>query len=270
MIIAIRDDDTSYFTKPYELETAYDFITEGCVSLSIVPFSVPYHKQSKPYGDGYEYVQRDIAENSELVEYLKRKISDNAYSAMLHGFSHEYKEVNGVWQPEMIWKDSKVIQCEVFEGKKHLNELLNTDIDVFVAPNNRINEKTIDALEKNNLNYSGIIGKARDRRIDAKYIKNYIHRAAYKAKYDIPYGGVYKYNGHNELYAYPIISEEYILRVYNICKEQDLPFVVYTHYWELLADNDKKMILRKFYEFALSDGAKLVSVSDCFGKNKSI
>ena len=52
MIIAIRDDDTSFFTKPQELEEAYDFITEGCISLSVVPFSVPYHKQSKPYGDG--------------------------------------------------------------------------------------------------------------------------------------------------------------------------------------------------------------------------
>ena len=60
MIFAIRDDDTSFFTKPQELEAAYDFITEGCVSLSAVPFSVPYHKQSKPYGEGYEYSDKYI------------------------------------------------------------------------------------------------------------------------------------------------------------------------------------------------------------------
>ncbi len=77
MIIAIRDDDTSFFTKPQELEAAYDFITEGCVSLSVVPFSVPYHKLSKPYGDGYEYKNYDIADNSELVEYLKKVLKSS-------------------------------------------------------------------------------------------------------------------------------------------------------------------------------------------------
>ena len=266
MIIAIRDDDTSFFTKPQELEAAYDFITEGCVSLSVVPFAVPYHKHNKPYGDGYEYRKYDIADNPDLVEYLKRNIVENRYSVMLHGSTHEYREVDGVWKPEMIWKDSETINREMSEGKKHLTGLLDTEIDVFVAPNNAVNQKAIDAMEKNGLHYSGIIGKSRDRKIDAKYIANYLHRTLYKIRYDIPYGGVYHYFGHNEMYAYPVKSEEYIRRIYNICKEQGLPFVVYTHYWELLRNEQAKAARRNFYEFAMADGAKLVSVSECFGK----
>lgn len=266
MIIAIRDDDTSFFTKPQELEAAYDFITEGCVSLSVVPFAFPYHKQSKPYGDGYEYKERDIADNPELVEYLKRNIAERRYSVMLHGSTHEYREIDGVWKAEMIWKDSETINREMSAGKKHLIDLLETDVDVFVAPSNAVNQKAIDAVEKNGLNYSGIIGKSKDRKLDVKYIANYLHRTLYKIKYGIPYGGVYDYSGHSELYAYPIKSEEYIMRVYKICKEQGLPFVVYTHYWELLRNEQTKEALRSFYKFAMADGAKLVSVSECFQK----
>lgn len=266
MIIAIRDDDTSFFTKPQELEAAYDFITEGCVSLSVVPFAVPYHKQSKPYGDGYEYKKYDIADNPELVEHLKKNIAAHRYSIMLHGSTHEYQEIDGQWKPEMIWKDSETIHREMAEGKKHLSDLLDADIDVFVAPSNAVTPKAIDAMEKNGLHYSGIIGKSRDRKLDARYIANYLHRTLYKIKYGIPYGGVYHYSGHDELYGYPIKGEEYLIRIYKLCKEQGLPFVAYTHYWELLGDERKKEDLRRFYEFAMADGAKLVSVSECFKK----
>ena len=156
------------------------------------------------------------------------------------------------------------------ESKKHLIDLLDTDVDVFVAPSNAVNQKAIDAMEKNGLNYSGIIKKSKDRKLDAKYIVNYLHRALYKIKYDIPYGGVYHYSKHDELYAYSLKSEEYIMRIYKICKDQGLPFVVYTHYWDLLRDNEKKEALRSFYEFAMANGAKLVSVSDCFKKQKCL
>jgi hypothetical protein len=264
MIIAIRDDDTSFFTKPQELEEAYDFITEGCVSLSVVPYTVPCHIHNQPYGDGYEYKQYDIAGNTELVEYLKRNIAEHRYSVMLHGSTHEYREIDGVWKPEMIWKDSETIHREMAEGKKHLMDLLDTDIDVFVAPSNAINQKAIDAVEKNGLHYSGVIGKTKDRKLDAKYVANYLHRAFYKMRYDIPYGGVYHYAGHDELYAYAAKSEEYVMQMYRICRQQGLPFVVYTHYWDLLKNQKTKETLRSFYEFAMADGAKLVSVSECF------
>ena len=52
MKVAIRDDDTSYFTKPKDLQRAYDFLNEDdCVSLSVVPYTVPVHRDDVfPYG----------------------------------------------------------------------------------------------------------------------------------------------------------------------------------------------------------------------------
>ena len=48
MKVAIRDDDTSYFTKPKDLQRAYDFLNEDdCVSLSVVPYTVPVHRDTQ-------------------------------------------------------------------------------------------------------------------------------------------------------------------------------------------------------------------------------
>lgn len=45
MKVAIRDDDTSYFTKLKDLQKAYDFLNEDdCVSFSVVPYTFPIHR----------------------------------------------------------------------------------------------------------------------------------------------------------------------------------------------------------------------------------
>ena len=76
MKVAIRDDDTSYFTKPKDLQRAYDFLNEDdCVSLSVVPYTVPVHRDDVfPYGKEIGMGYYDIAENTELLEYLKKNI----------------------------------------------------------------------------------------------------------------------------------------------------------------------------------------------------
>ena len=77
MKVAIRDDDTSYFTKPADLQKAYDFLSdEDCVSLSVVPYTVPVHRGDVyPYGKKIAMDYYDIAKNMELLEYLKDLLS---------------------------------------------------------------------------------------------------------------------------------------------------------------------------------------------------
>ena len=56
MLLSFRDDDTSFFTKQSELESAYDSVTEGTVSLSVVPFAVPHlEKDVLPCGEGIPF-----------------------------------------------------------------------------------------------------------------------------------------------------------------------------------------------------------------------
>ena len=93
MKVAIPDDDTSYFTKPKDLQRAYDFLNEDdCVSLSVVPYTVPVHRDDVfPYGKEIGMGYYDIAENTELLEYLKEKYKQGKVDILLHGYSHEYQ-----------------------------------------------------------------------------------------------------------------------------------------------------------------------------------
>ena len=263
MKFAIRDDDTSFFTNPEELEQAYDFIKEGCISLSIVPYTVPSHKSDVfTYGKDIKYDYYDIAENKELILYLQDKISKGRYSPLLHGYSHEYKLVKRKWVAEMLWKDQARLQDELEKGKKHLEKLLNCEIFSFAAPNNSIDSKAIKTIEKLNMNYSGTISLNKiERSIDIYYIKNYLHRFFYRCKYKQAYGGVYKYKGHNEEIAYDLLNYNRLIEEYNMCKEHNVPFVVFTHYWHLLCVPEQKDLLKRLYEYMKNDGAELVSVT---------
>ena len=264
MKFVIRDDDTCFFTKPEELERAYDFVTGGPVSLSIVPFAVPIHKDCVfPYGKDIPFAYYPLADNGELVTYLKSGIKTNKWSALLHGYSHEYQKVNGVWQAEMLWKDQDRLFSEVAEGKQYLENLLETKISVFVAPNNSIDAKAIAALEANCLDFSGILFYA-DRAFDFYYLRNFCKRWFVRATKKIQYPGVLKFRGHKELTAYTIGDFDRLVVAYQECKRKEEPFCVYTHYWDLLKNTSQKEQLKNIYQYAMDDGAQLVSLSECF------
>ena len=265
MKVAIRDDDTSYFTSPQDLEKAYDFLHEGdCVSLSIVPYTVPIHKSTVfPYGEIDEYKYYDVAENTDLIAYLKEEKKKGTYDFLLHGFSHEYKLVEDQWQAEMLWKTKQQLKQELPEGKQHLEELLDCPLTVFVAPNNRIDQKAISVVEEMQMHYSGIIG-FNDREINLRYIRNFIKRWSFRITKKIQYPGILDYGKHKELAAHTIDSFERLVREYNICKQRNTPFVIYTHYWQLNADAKKKEMLIKIYNYVINDGANVVPLSSCF------
>ncbi len=268
MYFAIRDDDTSFFTKPEDLEKAYDFLQEGCVSLSVIPFGVRVHKETSPYSQEFENIpateEKCISDNKELVEYLKKGIKSGRYSIMLHGFSHRYKQVGGKWLPEMLWKDADRLSEEVRLGKEVLQKTFGVEPTVFVAPSNRIDAKGVAAIEKYDMNFSGTIWKEIDRKIDLYYIKNYFHRTYFHFRYKMPYSGIYCFKSHKELYAHAITTLEKMKKIYSVCKKKNLPFIVYTHYWDLNQNPEKKEVLKELYAFCLADGCSTGSIESYF------
>ena len=265
MKFAIRDDDTSFFTKPDDLEKAYDFLNGGCVSLSVVPWTVPVHKDDVfPYGKGIEYGFYDVADNHELIDYLKEQIPQGKYDILLHGFSHEYSKIDGVWKAEMLWKSHDQLHEELPKGKTHLEDLFGSPISVFVAPNNAINQNAISVIEDLGMDYSGIIQK-NDRRVDMRYLVNFAKRWGYRAAKKIPYPGILDYGKHKELIAYTLDNYDRLVFEYQACKRKKQPFVVYTHYWQVNENPAIKDLLKRIYEFITKDGAELVALSECFG-----
>lgn len=265
MKVAIRDDDTSFFTRPEDLKQAYDFLRAGdCVSLSVVPYTVPVHRDDVfPYGEGIKRDYYDIAKNTELLQYLKEGYQSGQYDILLHGYSHEYAFCKDHWVAEMKWKDNGQLKRELPEGKRHLEKLLEISISVFVAPNNSIDQKAIAVLEELKMNYSGIIG-LRDRKVNIRYLINFVRRWGYRLIKRVQYPGVLNYGKHKELNAYTVDQYERLVYEYRICKKKNVPFVIYTHYWQLNTDERAKALIKKIYQYVVEDGAEIVPLSECF------
>lgn len=261
MKFAIRDDDTSFFTKPEELEKAYDFVKTGAVSLSVVPYAVPHHEKGVlPYGDGLQYGYYPIGDNTEIVAYLKH---NPRYDLLLHGYSHEYQKIQGIWYPEMIWKDEERIRVEMSSGKEYLEKLFDRKFTVFIAPNNRVNAKTLRSVDALNMNFSGII-EHHDRDLSFRYAVNYFRRWSYRAFTGMRIPNVLNYGGHKELAPYPLDSLGRLQLEYKMAKKRNAPFTVYTHYWQLNRDPKLKELLCSLYRYVIEDGAELVPLSSCF------
>lgn len=143
----IRDDDPNYHTSPEELENAYDRLDKSIpVSLSVVPFhgctETPAIPQEKWVGDE-EY---PVGDNRDLVSYLERKVENDRFSIMLHGYNH-IKYPSG---PEFVAGDN--LHERVRTGLNYLEDIFDTNIEVFVPPNNSFSKEGLNAVKENDLN----------------------------------------------------------------------------------------------------------------------
>jgi hypothetical protein len=153
MFFCIRDDDTSFFTSPDELESAYGEVTRhGPVSLAIIPFCRAGTSRWVPQRYRQRWSVHPLNENQALVEYLRRGIADGRYEAMLHGYHHDEAEA----QREFV--SGSGLEHKVRDGKRYLEELLHTKIRVFVPPHNAISKKGLEAISQEGLHLGGTAG----------------------------------------------------------------------------------------------------------------
>jgi len=153
MYFCIRDDDTSFFTSPDDLEQAYGEITRwGPVSLAIVPF----HKAGTSKGVPEQYRKQwsihPLHKNRELVEWLRKSIAANRIEPMLHGYHHDEEGC----RLEFIEADD--LARRVREGRKYLEDLLGAAIRVFVPPGNGIERRGLEAIVGEGLHLAGVTG----------------------------------------------------------------------------------------------------------------
>src|SRR5215831_3831727 len=90
MYFCIRDDDTSFFTTPEELDWAYGEIScLGPISLAIIPFCRAGPSQGIPEKCRRQWSIHPLHENQPLVDYLRARIAEGRFEAMLHGYYHD-------------------------------------------------------------------------------------------------------------------------------------------------------------------------------------
>ena len=259
--VAIRDDDTSFWTKPEDLESVYgDFFQRGGkVSLAVIPCS---WKQVNAGIEPEFYIDKNsgrrfIYENKSLVDYLKEKLKEGKIEIMQHGYDHcygvEYKgkiefmdkktrenlkeEKNYKYLPECIYKSPSQLEKDLKEGKEILEDTFGIKIKVFVPPGNALSADAVKIIAKLGMHISGIIERTMNRPLSFRTILNYTKRIYWKLRFNHPYPFVMDYGTHKELTAYaltPSTNFKRLLSTYELCLKVKAPFVLATHYWEVL------------------------------------
>lgn len=138
----IRDDDPNYFTDPSELESAYaDLPDDIPVSYAVVPFHGCTHSPAIPEEHWSGDTEYPLAENEELVTYLREGLCRGDLDVMLHGYNHVYYDDG----PEFVAGDG--LRGRIRRGREHLELLLDTEISVFVPPNNSFSRDGLNAVK---------------------------------------------------------------------------------------------------------------------------
>lgn len=255
MRFAIRDDDTSFFTRPDELERLWGaFLPHVPVSLAVVPRALePFH-----LGDPERFYQgsapRPLVENSELVAWLRERLGNGRIAVMCHGYTHEYRRTGQRrLEQEYLWKPYHQLLGETREGKLQLEATLGVPITTFVPPGNGISGDGLEAVRASfaNILTTLPLRRPQDLRADWQHLFAYARRLYYQLRYGIA-------NPHGEtlrgLRLLPSVSVtqlvcwEEVREKLLVCHRLNADFVAAVHYWEV--DQRLKDVLWRLIDLA--------------------
>jgi hypothetical protein len=258
MFFCIRDDDTSFFTTPEDLEQAYGEISQwGPVSLAIIPFCRAGSSKGVPRSHRMRWSVHPLHENAALVDYLRERIRKGRFEAMLHGYHHD--ELDGI--PEFIGPSD--LNRKVAEGRRYLEEVLDTTIQVFVPPHNTIGRRGLRAIAKEGLHLGGTAGVRSGWSLSSvRTWSTWLHVRRWRqaGHFGIPW--ILNLGDHREIPGVPVTPSallEHSQAVFNTALERTGVFCAATHYWELLTpsiDADRLLVgehLRRLVDRAVID-----------------
>jgi hypothetical protein len=233
MYFCIRDDDTSFFTSPDDLERAYGEISKwGPVSLAVVPFHRAGTSKGVPEKFRGRWTVHPLHENQELVQYLRSNIISQRFEIMLHGYHHD--EPTG----EFEFAKGNHLAERVSSGRKYLENLLGTRIRVFVAPRNTIGRQGLRALAAEGLHLGGVTGLRSGWSVfSAKtwHLWAFLRRWRTNGGIGVPW--ILDLGNHREISGNavtPVASFERNKAALEVALKSNGVFCLATHYWELL------------------------------------
>jgi hypothetical protein len=148
--VALRDDDTCFFTSPETLQRVYHDVWDRLpVCLATVPFAIGYERQGIPEAHWHSGESFPLEQNAELVAFLRDQLARKRVTIALHGYTHEdYPdgyEFQAAPDPER----------RVAHGLAYLQERLSAPITVFVPPHNALSKRGMAAVSGAGLNLLG-------------------------------------------------------------------------------------------------------------------
>ena len=153
MYFCIRDDDTSFFTSPEDLEHVYGAVSRwGPISLAVVPFHRAGTSKAVPAEFRGRWSVHPLHKNQPLVDYLRAGISAGRFEIMLHGYHHD--EPDG----RLEFASGAHLAQRLADGRAYLEDLLGTTVRVFVPPRNTIGRQGLRAIAQAGLQLGGAAG----------------------------------------------------------------------------------------------------------------
>jgi hypothetical protein len=232
VFFCIRDDDTSYFTLPEDLENAYGEVTRsGPVSLAVVPFHRAGHSKGVPARFRGNWTIHPLHENHDLVEYLRENVARGRFEIMLHGYHHD--EPNSQFE----FGNGGLLRERVSTGRKYLEDLLGTNVRVFVPPRNRIRRQGLRALALEGLHVGGVTGVRNGwPPLSYKSWRLWLHLRRWRTNGGVGIPWVLDLGDHREIAGNPVTPSASFVRnqlALDLALKINGVFCLATHYWEL-------------------------------------
>jgi hypothetical protein len=231
MYFCVRDDDTSFFTAPEELEGAYGEVTQwGPVSLGVVPFHRAGTSKAVPEKFRGRGSVHPLHENRALVEYLRAGVSKGRFEIMLHGYHHDEASDRA----EFSAGDD--LAQKVMDGRKYLEDLIGASVRVFVPPHNTIGRGGLRAIVRANLHLGCTAGvrsgwSLASQRTWATWLR--LRSWSRSGGLGIPW--ILDLGDHREIGGNPVTPSSRIEQneaIFRTALELDGVFCAATHYWE--------------------------------------
>ena len=252
MRVAIRDDDTCYFTAPATLERVYhDVWDQVPVCLATVPCAIGYERAGIPPEHWRSGEAFPLERNRELVPFLKEALARRRVTVALHGYTHQdYRdgfEFQAAPDPERRVRD----------GLRVLTDTLGAPISVFVPPHNALSRRGLEAVSAAGLNLLGSFLSFRPslRPWDRYTLANWWRVRAYRASTGrtradpFVYPHVLRYRRHAEFGCHSLVpgtTLETLVAAFDEARRAAGDFCLATHYWEV--DATLKDVMRRFLD----------------------
>jgi hypothetical protein len=239
MKVALRDDDTCYFTSPEKLERVYGDVWDRVpVCLATVPFAIGYERKGIPEEHWHSGVSFPLEQNAALVPFLKQQIGAGRVTIALHGYTHED------YPDGYEFQSAPDPERRLAHGLGYLQETLATPITVFVPPHNALSKRGMAAVSGAGLNLLGSFLSFRPsmRPWDARTLQNWWRVREYRSasgrnKGDrFVYPHVLRYTKHSEFGCHSLIpgtTVEELMAGFEEARRAGGNFCIATHYWEV-------------------------------------
>jgi predicted deacetylase len=269
MKVALRDDDTCYFTAPEALERVYTGIWERIpVCLATVPFAIGYPRAGIPETHWHLGEAFALERNTALVPALRDLVARRRVTIALHGYTHQDFS-NG-----FEFQAAPDLPRRVAEGREYLERTLGRPISIFVPPHNALSREGLAAVSRAGLNLLGsfLSFHPRHRRWEPRTPLNWWRVRQYRAQTQraradhFVYPHVLRYGHHAEFGCHSVIpgtTVDELTRGFEEARRAGGHFCLATHYWEV-DETLKNVIVRVLDHAARYADVRFVAAEELF------